>query len=214
MGKGVRINLGKDGISSVSFGRRDASHVTVGKRGTYVGASIQKRQPLPANLRAERPQGQLGHLERLDTERNANDGDAIEQPGTHIANRHPHTSQHEPDDVQQHGSHAAAILHGLTERGQRESRHLERLNTQWNAHNGDAQHQTDNGPAGGEQQSTQNQPQNITKKSHTHMILTCRADADKWQRITTKDTKSSKAMWEGCILLRHKQKWRGGFIEP
>ena len=46
------------------------------------------------------------------------------------------------------------------------------------------------------------------------MILTCRADADKWQRITTKDTKSSKAMWEGCILPRHKQKWRGGFIEP
>lgn len=65
-----------------------------------------------------------------------------------------------------------------------------------------------------EQQSTQNQPQNIANKSHTHMILTCRADADKWQRITTKDTKSSKAMWEGCILLRHKQKWRGGFIEP
>lgn len=55
LGKGVRINLGKDGISSVSFGRRDAPHVTVGKRGTYVGASIQKRQPLPANLRAERP---------------------------------------------------------------------------------------------------------------------------------------------------------------
>lgn len=214
MGKGVRINLGKDGISSVSFGRRDAPHVTVGKRGTYVGASIQKRQPLPANLRAERPQGQLGHLERLDTERNANDGDAIEQPGTHIANRHPHTSQYEPDDVDQHGSHAAAILHGLTERGQREPRHLERLNTQWNAHNGDAQHQTDNGPAGGEQQPAQNQPQNITNKSHTHMILTCRADADKWQRITTKDTKSSKAMWEGCILLRHKQKWRGRFIEP
>ena len=26
------------------------------------------------------------------------------------------------------------------------------------------------------------------------MILTCRADADKWQRITAKDIKSSKAM--------------------
>lgn len=210
----MRINLGKDGISSVSFGRRDAPHVTVGKRGTYVGASIQKRQPLPADLRTERPQSQLGHLERLDTERDTNDGDAVQQAGKYVANRHPQAGQHEPDDVQQHGSHAAAILHGLTKRGQREPRHLERLNTQWNAHNGDAQHQTDNGPAGGEQQSTQNQPQNITKKSHTHMILTCRADADKWQRITTKDTKSSKAMWEGCILLRHKQKWRGGFIEP
>lgn len=214
MGKGVRINLGKDGISSVSFGRRDAPHVTVGKRGTYVGASIQKRQPSPANLRAERPQSQLGHLERLNAERNANDGDAIEQPGTHIANRHPQTGQYKPDDVQQHGSHAAAILHGLTERGQRESRHLERLNAQRNAHNGDAQHQPYNGPARSQKQTTQNQPQNIANKSHTHMILTCRADADKWQRTTTKDTKSSKAMWEGCILPRHKQKWRGRFIEP
>ncbi|MBW3095011.1 DUF4236 domain-containing protein [Bifidobacterium sp. 64T4] len=40
LGKGVRINLGKDGVSSVSFGKRGAPHVTVGKRGTYVGASI------------------------------------------------------------------------------------------------------------------------------------------------------------------------------
>ena len=65
--------------------------------------------------------------------------------GKYVANRHPQTGQYEPDDVDQHGSHAAAILHGLTERGQREPRHLERLNAQWNAHNGDAQHQTDNG---------------------------------------------------------------------
>lgn len=99
----MRINLGKDGISSVSLGRRDAPHVTVGKRGTYVGASIQKRQPSPANLRTERPQGQLGHLERLDTERNTDDGDAVQQAGKYVANRHPQTGQYEPDDVDQHG---------------------------------------------------------------------------------------------------------------
>ncbi|WP_237743730.1 DUF4236 domain-containing protein [Bifidobacterium ruminantium] len=40
MGKGVRVNLGKNGISSVTFGKRGAPHVTVGKRGTYVGTSI------------------------------------------------------------------------------------------------------------------------------------------------------------------------------
>lgn len=33
------------------------------------------------------------------------------------------------------------------------------------------------------------------------MILTCRADADKWQRITTKDTKSSKAMWKDVFCF-------------
>ena len=36
----MRVNLGKNGISSVTFGKRGAPHVTVGKRGTYVGASI------------------------------------------------------------------------------------------------------------------------------------------------------------------------------
>lgn len=40
LGKGIRVNLGKNGISSVTFGKRGAPHVTVGKRGTYVGASI------------------------------------------------------------------------------------------------------------------------------------------------------------------------------
>lgn len=40
LGKGVRVNLGKNGISSVTFGKRGAPHVTVGKRGTYVGASV------------------------------------------------------------------------------------------------------------------------------------------------------------------------------
>lgn len=40
LGKGMRVNLGKNGISSVTFGKRGAPHVTVGKRGTYVGASV------------------------------------------------------------------------------------------------------------------------------------------------------------------------------
>ena len=40
LGKGVRVNLGKNGISSVTVGKRGAPHVTVGKRGTYVGTSI------------------------------------------------------------------------------------------------------------------------------------------------------------------------------
>ena len=34
LGKGMRVNLGKNGISSVTFGKRGAPHVTVGKRGT------------------------------------------------------------------------------------------------------------------------------------------------------------------------------------
>lgn len=40
LGKGVRINLGKNGISSVTIGKRRVPQVTVGKHSTYVGASI------------------------------------------------------------------------------------------------------------------------------------------------------------------------------
>lgn len=40
LSKNVRVNLGKNGISSVTVGKRGTPHVTIGQRGTYVGASI------------------------------------------------------------------------------------------------------------------------------------------------------------------------------
>lgn len=40
LGKGVRLNIGKNGISSVTVGKRGGPHVTTGRRGTTVGASI------------------------------------------------------------------------------------------------------------------------------------------------------------------------------
>lgn len=40
LGKGIRLNLGKNGITSVSFGKRGAPHVTVGKNGTRVGTPV------------------------------------------------------------------------------------------------------------------------------------------------------------------------------
>lgn len=39
-GRYVRINLGKKGITSATFGERGAPHITTGKNGTRVGASI------------------------------------------------------------------------------------------------------------------------------------------------------------------------------
>lgn len=123
-----------------------------------------------ADLRTKRPQRQFGHLERLDAKRNADDGNAVQQSGAHVAERHPHAGQHEPHDVDQHRSHATAVYHGLAERGQRQSRHFERLYAQWNADDGDAQHQSDDGPAGGQEQTAQKQLQNIAKKSHGNMV--------------------------------------------
>ena len=34
LGKGLRLNLGKSGVTSVTMGKRGAPHVTVGKGGT------------------------------------------------------------------------------------------------------------------------------------------------------------------------------------
>jgi hypothetical protein len=39
-GKYFRVNIGKKGITSATFGKRGAPHVTVGKNGTRVGSSI------------------------------------------------------------------------------------------------------------------------------------------------------------------------------
>ena len=40
LGKGIRLNVGSKGMSSITFGKRGAPHVTVGRSGTRVGASI------------------------------------------------------------------------------------------------------------------------------------------------------------------------------
>lgn len=57
-----------------------------------------------------------------------------------------------------------------TKRPQRQFGHLERLDAKRNADDGDAQHQSDDGPAGGQEQTAQKQPQNIAKKSHGNMV--------------------------------------------
>lgn len=40
LGKGLRLNLGKSGVTSVTMGKRGAPHVTVGKGGTRFGTPI------------------------------------------------------------------------------------------------------------------------------------------------------------------------------
>lgn len=39
-GKGFRVNLGKSGITSVTFGKRGAPHITTGRRGTRFGTPV------------------------------------------------------------------------------------------------------------------------------------------------------------------------------
>ena len=43
-GKGFRVNLGKSGITSVTFGKRGAPHITTGRRGTRFGTPVVRHQ--------------------------------------------------------------------------------------------------------------------------------------------------------------------------
>lgn len=43
LGKGLRLNLGKSGVTSVTMGKRGAPHVTVGKGGTRFGTPVIPR---------------------------------------------------------------------------------------------------------------------------------------------------------------------------
>lgn len=38
LGKGLRLNLGKSGVTSVTMGKRGAPHVTVGKKAAHGSA--------------------------------------------------------------------------------------------------------------------------------------------------------------------------------
>lgn len=42
LGKGLRLNLGKSGVTSVTMGKRGAPHVTVGKGGTRFGTPLPR----------------------------------------------------------------------------------------------------------------------------------------------------------------------------
>lgn len=55
LGKGMRLNLGKKGITSVSFGKRGAPHVTVGKGGTRFGTPVIPGTGISYETRLDKP---------------------------------------------------------------------------------------------------------------------------------------------------------------
>lgn len=70
------------------------------------------------DFRSEWPERKLGHLERLQSERNTDNGDAVEYAPFQIAERHPPADQHHPQDVGQGRADSAAVLHGFAKRRQ------------------------------------------------------------------------------------------------
>ncbi|MBW3090164.1 DUF4236 domain-containing protein [Bifidobacterium sp. 82T25] len=55
LGKGIRLNLGKNGITSVSFGKRGTPHVTVGKNGTRFGTPVIPGTGISYETRLDKP---------------------------------------------------------------------------------------------------------------------------------------------------------------
>lgn len=55
LGKGLRVNLGKSGVTSVTIGKRGAPHVTVGKGGTRFGTPIIPGTGISYETRLDKP---------------------------------------------------------------------------------------------------------------------------------------------------------------
>lgn len=55
LGKGLRLNLGKSGVTSVTIGKRGAPHVTVGKGGTRFGTPIIPGTGISYETRLDKP---------------------------------------------------------------------------------------------------------------------------------------------------------------
>lgn len=55
LGKGLRLNLGKSGVTSVTIGKRGAPHVTVGKGGTRFGTPVIPGTGISYETRLDKP---------------------------------------------------------------------------------------------------------------------------------------------------------------
>lgn len=55
LGKGLRLNLGKSGVTSVTMGKRGAPHVTVGKGGTRFGTPVIPGTGISYETRLDKP---------------------------------------------------------------------------------------------------------------------------------------------------------------
>lgn len=104
-GKGVRVNLGKSGVTSVTFGKRGAPHVTVGNNGARAGASLPGTG-LSYETRLDRPV----RSSKTSPSRRASAG--IKPNGTRVENISETAAYTQPAPVQQTDTrvtHAAVV---------------------------------------------------------------------------------------------------------
>ena len=113
----------------------------------------------------EGKEGQLHELEGLQTQGNADDGDAADDPREQVAEGHFPAHQHSPDDV---GDGMLVEVAGdlLAEGGEGELGGLEALGAQGDPDDGDAEQQTQQSPAQTQPESAENEPDDVGDEFH------------------------------------------------
>lgn len=117
-------------------------------------------QPL-RYLFAERNEGQQHHLEMLESEWYADDGQAAGDTEAQMEQGNLDASEDYPDDVHDHSQTAGVIRPGdyfMTERPERQPCHLEKLQSEWNTDDGQAEQQSHNSVIETDQNASEQQP--------------------------------------------------------
>lgn len=115
---------------------------------------------------AERQQREFGHLERLQAERDADDGDAVDNARDEVARRHGQAGAEQPDDAGDERGRAAAVFDGFAKGRERERGHFEGLAPQRNPDDGDAEDASYEEPVNGGEDAAEEHPDDVAEKSH------------------------------------------------
>ena len=113
------------------------------------------------NLFAEWGQCQKGHLEVLQAERDAYDGDAEYDAEPHVQNGDFDATADNPDDVHQNRQATGVIRSRydvVSERPESKSCHLEKLQSEWNTDDGQAEQQSHNSVIETDQNASEQHP--------------------------------------------------------
>ena len=123
------------------------------------------------DLGAEGREGELRDLEKLLSERDADDGDAPQQTDQRVAERHRQSEEDQPDDVRERRDRAAAVAHLFSERPERQRREFEALQAVGNADDGDAPDDPREDPGKAAEQPAENEPQKVSEKTHDELLV-------------------------------------------
>lgn len=108
----------------------------------------------------------------LDTERETDDGDAAENSEREVDKGDFPPAENNPKDIE-HDRQATGIgmvCHFMAERHQAEQSEFEKLHAEWNADDSDAGNQTGHKVQYGSQNTSEEEPENISDYTHNNTI--------------------------------------------